>query len=67
LHREVAGEALRQLLDASPAASLPLSYLVEIVTEHDAQLLDDLQRLVETKRRELRLSESQGVSRKSKN
>ncbi len=54
LHREVAGEAFRQLLDASPAASLPLSYLVEILTERDAQLLDDLRRLVEAKRRELK-------------
>ena len=54
LHREVAGEAFRQLLDASPAASLPLSYLVEILTERDEQLLDDLRQLVETKRRELR-------------
>ena len=54
MHREVAGEAFRQLLDASPASSLPLSYLVEIVTERDAQLLDDLRQLVETKRRELR-------------
>jgi len=54
LHREVAGEAFRQFLDASPAASLPLSYLVEILTERDAQLLDDLRQLVETKRRELR-------------
>ncbi len=54
LHREVAGEAFRQLLDASPAGSLPLSYLVEILSEHDAQLLDDLRQLVETKRRELR-------------
>ena len=54
LHREAAGEALRQLLDASPASSLPLSYLVEIVTERDAQLLDDLRHLVEAKRRELR-------------
>jgi predicted transcriptional regulator len=58
LHREVAGEAFRQLLDASPAAALPLSYLVEILTERDAQLLDDLHRLVEAKRRELRGSES---------
>jgi predicted transcriptional regulator len=58
LHREVAGEAFRQLLDASPAASLPLSYLVEILTERDAQLLDDLRLLVETKRRELRNHES---------
>jgi len=64
LHREVAGEAFRQLLDASPAASLPLSYLVEILTERDAQLLDDLRQLVETKRRELR--ESRGPAAKTK-
>jgi predicted transcriptional regulator len=67
LHREFAGEAFRQLLDASPGASLPLSYLVEILTEHDAQLLDDLRQLVEAKRRQLRsggeskLSDSQGT------
>ena len=54
LHRDAAGAAFRQLLEASPASSLPLSYLVEIVTERDAQLLDDLGRLVEAKRRELR-------------
>jgi predicted transcriptional regulator len=57
LQREVAGEAFRQLLDASPSSSLPLSYLVEIVTERDTQLLDDLRRLVENKRRELRANE----------
>jgi predicted transcriptional regulator len=56
LHREAAGEAFRQLLDASPAASLPLSYLVEIVTERDAQLLENLRQVVEAKRRELRAS-----------
>jgi len=54
LQREAAGEAFRQLLDASPAPALPLSYLVEIVTERDTQLLDDLRRLVDAKRRELR-------------
>ena len=53
LHREVAGQALRQLLDASPASSLPLSFLVEILGERDAQLLDDLRELVERKRSEL--------------
>jgi len=53
LHREAAGHALRELLDASPASSLPLSFLVEILGERDAQLLDDLRRLVERKRREL--------------
>jgi predicted transcriptional regulator len=54
LHREVAGQVFRELLDASPESSLPLSYLVEILTERDAQLLDDLQKLVESKRRALR-------------
>ena len=54
LHLEAAGAALRQLLDASPASSLPLSYLVEIVTKRDAQLLDDLREVVDAKRRALR-------------
>ena len=65
LHREVAGAAFRQLLDASPAASLPLSYFVEILTERDAQLLDDLRALVDTKRRELRGRENEPGSRES--
>ena len=60
LHREAAGNALRQLLDASPASSLPLSFLVEILGERDAQLLDDLRKLVERKRRELAQRESGG-------
>ena len=53
LHREVAGEAVRQLLKSSPTSSLPLSFLVEIVTERDAQLLNDLQQVVDAKRQEL--------------
>jgi predicted transcriptional regulator len=53
LHREAAGHAFRQLLDASPTSSLPLSFLVEILGERDAQLLDDLRKLVESKRREM--------------
>ena len=57
LHREAAGAAFRQLLDANSSPTLPLSYLVEVVTERDAQLLDDLQALVEAKRRELRRTE----------
>jgi predicted transcriptional regulator len=57
LHREVAAEAFRQLLDASPSSTLPLSYLVEIVSERDAQLLDQLREAVDAKRRELRLDE----------
>jgi BlaI family transcriptional regulator, penicillinase repressor len=65
LHREVAGEAVRQMLDASPASSLPLSYLVEILSERDAQLLDQLRQLVEDKRRELRSAEMRAVASKS--
>jgi predicted transcriptional regulator len=53
LHREAAGHAFRELLDANPASSLPLSFLVELLSERDAQLLDDLRTLVERKRREL--------------
>jgi predicted transcriptional regulator len=53
LHREAAGHAFRQLLDTAPASALPLSYLVEILSERDQQLLEDLRKLVERKRREL--------------
>src|SRR5580658_438889 len=53
LHREEAGLAFQQLLDVSPSSSLPLSFLVEILSERDAQLLDDLGKLLERKRREL--------------
>jgi predicted transcriptional regulator len=53
LHRQAASQAFRQLLDASPASSLPLSFLVEILGERDEQLLDDLRKLVDRKRREL--------------
>jgi predicted transcriptional regulator len=58
LHREAAGHAFRQLLDATPASALPLSFLVEILGERDAQLLDDLRKLVESKRRELGQAEA---------
>jgi predicted transcriptional regulator len=67
LHRAEVGEAFRQMLNTSPAPSLPLSYLVEIVSEHDAQLLDDLSRLVQGQRRKLRTSSGRrtGLSRKN--
>src|SRR5580692_4458027 len=48
LEKEAVGEAIRQLLGSG--AALPLSYLVEAVSEHDASLLDDLQRLLDEKR-----------------
>jgi predicted transcriptional regulator len=53
LQRVSALESIRQLLGSDEASSLPLSYLVEAVSAHDAQLLDTLQVLVEHKRREI--------------
>lgn len=68
LHREAAGHAFRQLLDASPGSSLPLSFLVEILGERDEQLLDDLRKLVDRKRRDLSQKElgQRGTERKEK-
>jgi predicted transcriptional regulator len=57
LEKAAVGETIRQMLGSGDAASLPLSYLVEAVSEHDARLLDDLQRLLDEKRRELRSKE----------
>lgn len=54
LEKAAIGETIRQLLGSGAPAALPLSYLVEAVSEHDARLLDDLQRLLDQKRRELR-------------
>ena len=54
LCRGAAVEGIRQLLGSSDESSLPLSYLVEALSAHDAQLLDELQLLVERKRRELK-------------
>jgi predicted transcriptional regulator len=57
LRRVAAAEGIRQLLGSDEASSLPLSYLVEALSTHDAQLLDELQVLVERKRRELKQAE----------
>lgn len=57
LRRVAAVEGIRQLLGSSDTSSLPLSYLVEALSTHDAQLLDELQLLVERKRRELKKAE----------
>jgi predicted transcriptional regulator len=58
LQRFAAVENIRQLLNSGSTASLPLSYLVEALSAHDAQLLDELQLLVERKRRELKRNET---------
>jgi len=57
LQRVSALESIQQLLGSGDASSLPLSYLVEALSTHDAQLLDELQLLVERKRRELQSRE----------
>ena len=54
LEKAAAGETVRQLLESSPSSTLPLSYLVEAVSEHDVRLLDELQQLLDEKRRELK-------------
>ena len=59
LRRVAIVESIRQLLGSGDASSLPLSYLVEALGTHDAQLLDELQVLVERKRRELKKAEDE--------
>jgi hypothetical protein len=44
-------------LGSDNTSSLPLSFLVEALSEHDTQLLDELQLLIERKRRELKASQ----------
>jgi predicted transcriptional regulator len=54
MQRAAAGDMIRQFLSSDATSALPLSYLVEVVSEHDVELLDELQQLVERKRRDLR-------------
>lgn len=60
LQRGAALDGIRQLLGSESTSSLPLSYLVEALSEHDAQLLEELQGLIERKRRELKRGECNG-------
>lgn len=46
-------KAIRDLLGAASPSHRPLSFLVDAVTDHDRALLDELQRVIEKKRREL--------------
>jgi len=59
LQRGAAIDGIRQLLRSNDTSSLPLSYLVEALSAHDAQLLDELQTLIERKRRELKTKQVQ--------
>jgi predicted transcriptional regulator len=66
LQRVTALESIRQLLGSGEASSLPLSYLVEALSAHDAQLLDELQLLVERKLRQLKGCEKKDRERNSR-
>jgi predicted transcriptional regulator len=46
--------AIGEMLGGTNPAADPMSHLVEAVSEHDRTLLDDLERAIERKRRELR-------------
>jgi len=62
LQRQAAGDVIRDLLRSEPS-TVPLSCLVEAVSEHDAQALDELQQLIEQKRRELQTAERENKER----
>jgi predicted transcriptional regulator len=57
LQRAAALEGIRQLLGSRESSVLPLSYLVEAISDHDAELLDQLHKLVEERRSKLRSQE----------
>lgn len=66
MQRGVALDGIRQLLRSNDTSSLPLSYLVEALSAHDAQLLDELQLLIERKRRELKANGNQAQEARAK-
>jgi predicted transcriptional regulator len=51
VERDVASKVIRQLLGLDIGAPLLLSRMVEEISKHDAELLDELGRLVDEKRR----------------
>jgi predicted transcriptional regulator len=51
VERDVASNAIRQVLGLDVAGPLLLSRMVEEIGEHDAELLEELGRLVDEKRR----------------
>jgi BlaI family transcriptional regulator, penicillinase repressor len=59
----VAAEVQR-LLSSTSDPAIPLSFLVDTVSNYDSAFLDELQRAVQRKRRELRKTESQKSAHK---
>jgi predicted transcriptional regulator len=56
--RGAVADGLQQLFGSANMREAPVSFLVDEITKHDAALLDELQRAIEKKRRELRKRES---------
>jgi predicted transcriptional regulator len=65
LERAAVSATVQHMLGSGASASLPLSYLVEAVGEHDERLLDDLQRLLDEKRSRMR-NEARSAARSRK-
>jgi len=49
---------MQRLLSSTPDPAIPLSFLVETVSNYDSAFLDELERAIQRKRRELRRKES---------
>ena len=54
--RKAFAEDLEKFLDSARDAAAPISFLVDTVTERDAELLNELGRVIDRKRRELKRS-----------
>ena len=54
LKRGVVADGLQQLFGTKSLSTAPVSFLVDEITKHDASLLDELERAIEKKRRELK-------------
>jgi BlaI family transcriptional regulator, penicillinase repressor len=50
---EIVRNAIRHMLGAAESGVAPMSFLVEAISEHDRTLLDQLEREIERKRRQL--------------
>jgi predicted transcriptional regulator len=54
LKRGVVADGLQELFGTKSLSAAPVSFLVDEITKHDASLLDELERAIEKKRRELK-------------
>lgn len=54
LKRGVVADGLHELFGTKSLSAAPVSFLVDEITKHDASLLDELERAIEKKRRELK-------------